>query len=215
MDEPQPILVTLKTERPPRVEKNDWLPRFKALVWPAITVALIVWLHQPIYEKVSQASEFGVAGLTLKIREQATAIGGPELAKSIATLAPRTIERLLHFSEADFSLLSHHPNNRRIVQVDFENELPAIFQLQSRGFAAFKIGTRDNVGFSELYELAARHGMKPMIDERGKLAFLADHDVSEEEMRQLYEFRFHLTESGKKARQSVVDAIVQQLHEGG
>lgn len=185
----------------------------KGLAWPALVFLLVVIYHKPLRKvieslslKLYEAKKVSLGNLSLEIQERARELGNPDLAKQVGALSPLAVEELLRTQrDGQMILLStYESQGKKEYGLPAPESMRALVELQQKNFIYFqedldmflhdlrRLARSDTHGSSErIWYISA--SPDPLLDNR------------------LTSQGYHLTESGKKAANAILKAVVAQL----
>lgn len=190
----------------------------RVLAWPTIVVAAFLVFRQPIESivddlpvKFSAATKVGVGALTLEIQQQAKAAGSPQLAMRLGKLSPESIKLLIAMGESRMMMIgttgSANPDGQNAFFMPDEATLRAIRELAKNGLIDYAEDLDTFLAWigSPLFRFETSRWQS---DDR---RFYATRPLSPTELARVKNQSYILNALGKKAWQTVLDAVLEQL----
>lgn len=217
--------VNLVNDKPPdainKLELIKWMiDLVKAMIWPALIVYLFLELKGPLQqvltelpEKVSEAQKISLGSFSLEVEHQAIQTGGMKLADTLRNLSPQSIAELMQIGNNVNRLVGegHQESADHFTYFlpgpGFTNILD---ELAKHGLVKFDV---DPQSFDTLvHQLPLKEtGGTTGRGERLTVEYTTTRPLTPEEQAQLFKQMYQLTDLGKRAFDSVVSAVVQQL----
>lgn len=189
----------------------------KVLAWPAIVVGAFLMFRQPIEAivedlplKFSQASKVGVGALTLEIQQQAKAAGNPQLAMRLGKLSPEAIKLLIEVGESRVILVGEYINTgegKDKFTIPTVDKLKVVRELEENGLIDYE---EDLDSFFTWIQSPLFEVVSTQWDYKIQ-SFKSVRPLLPAELERLKKQSYRLNKLGKKAWQTVLYAVLEQL----
>lgn len=189
----------------------------KVLVWPTIVVGAFLMFRQPIEAivedlplKFSEATKVGVGALTLEIQQQAKATGNPQLAMRLGKLSPEAIKLLIEMGESRMILVGEYTNNEAgndKFNIPNVEKLKVIRELEKNGLIDYE----EDINIFFTWIQSPLFQFVPTPWEAEAQSFMPTRPLSPSELVRLKKQSYRLNTLGKKAWQTVLHAVLEQL----
>ena len=200
---------------PPPLEKVKLaIELLRIVAWPALVLALVIVYRVPIRSvmeslatKFAEASKVTIGTLSLEIQEKARQIGSSELARQVGTLSPSAIQELLQTPQHGTMILLSTGEQDAVstFALPSQSVLGALTELESKNMIRFREKLGSFMSFFRALPMRQIEGAPE------RTTYAPTRSLSDTEVKRLNGQGYELTDTGRKATEAIVQAVVEQL----